>query len=201
MDEKKPIHEYIGFPPASRENLEHNTLRDPSAGSHKRTSSSSSAIESTRGVKRSRREQSNNLEDHVDIYGDHQIAKQEREDGHPQCPFSRCDADFTRVEDRDRHIKSTCHFNTLRARCPAPHCLFKGARPDIVLKHRRQDHGIDESGKCTCDARACKCARKGDMVLSLYVVRFCGTTTNKIIDKYLYTELGIDPINARYLEW
>ena len=93
VDRKKPTHEYIGFPPASRGNLEHNTLRDPSAGSHKRTSSLSSVIGSTRGVKRSRREQSNNLEDHVDIYGDHQIAKQEREDGHPQRPFSRCDAD------------------------------------------------------------------------------------------------------------
>ena len=33
------------------------------------------------------------------------------------------------------------------------------------------------------------------MVLSsLYVVSFCGTTTNKIIDKYLDTELGIDSI-------
>ena len=127
----------------------HNTLRDPSAGSHKRTSSSSSAIESTKGVKRSRREPDNNIENLVDIYGDHQIAKQEREDGHPQCPFSRCDADWTRVEDRDRHIKSTCHFNTLRARCPELHCLFKGARPDIVLKHRHA-HGLDESGKCTC---------------------------------------------------
>ena len=172
--------------------MEHNTLRDPGASSHKRTSSSSSIVASTRGVKRSRREPGNNLEDHVDIYGDHQITKQEREDGHPQCPFSRCNADFTRTEDRDRHVKSTCHFNTLRAQCPAPHCLFKGARPDIVLKHRRQDHGLDESGKCTCGARACKRARKGSMVLSLYVVRFCGTTTNKIIDKYLYTELGID---------
>ena len=179
--------------------MEHNTFRNPSASSHKRTSSSSSVIESTRRVKRSRREPSNNLEDHVDIYGDYQIAKQEREDGHPQCPFSRCDADFTRVEDRDRHVKSTCHFNTLRAQCPEPHCLFKGVRPDIVLKHRHA-HGLDESGKCTCGTRACKRARNGNMVLSLYVVRFCGTTTNKIIDKYLYTELGIDSINARYLE-
>ena len=33
------------------------------------------------------------------------------------------------------------------------------------------------------------------MVLSfLYVVSFCGTTTNKIIDEYLDTELGIDSI-------
>ena len=33
------------------------------------------------------------------------------------------------------------------------------------------------------------------MVLSsLYVVSFCGTTTNKIIDGYLDTELGIDSI-------
>ena len=30
------------------------------------------------------------------------------------------------------------------------------------------------------------------MVLSLYVVRFCGIRTNKIIDEYVDTELGID---------
>ena len=67
VDRSKPIHEYIGFPPAPRGNLEHNTLRDPSASSHKRTSSSSSAIESTKGVKRSRREPDNNIENLVDI--------------------------------------------------------------------------------------------------------------------------------------
>ena len=93
VDRSKPINGYIGFPPAPRENLEHHTLRDPDASSHKRTSSSSSIVASTRGVKRSCREPNNNLEDHMDIYSDRQIAKQEREDGHPQCPFSRCDAD------------------------------------------------------------------------------------------------------------
>ena len=39
------------------------------------------------------------------------------------------------------------------------------------------------------------------MVLSfLYVVSFCGTTTNKIIDEYLDTELGIDSIGTGGLE-
>ena len=39
------------------------------------------------------------------------------------------------------------------------------------------------------------------MVLSsLYVVSFCGTITNKIIDEYLDTELGIDSIGMGGLE-
>ena len=39
------------------------------------------------------------------------------------------------------------------------------------------------------------------MVLSfLYVVSFCGTTTNKIIDEYLDTELGIDSIGMVELD-
>ena len=85
-------------------------LRDPSASSHKRTSSSSSFVESTRGVKRSCRKPYNNLEDAVDIYRDHQIAKQEREDGHSQCPFSRCSTDFTRIKDRDRVHQANASF-------------------------------------------------------------------------------------------
>ena len=66
------------------------------------------------------------------------------------------------------YIKPTRHFNALRAQCPAPYCLFEGSRPDIVLKHSWHDHSLDESGKCTCGARACKRARDGSRKLWSY---------------------------------
>ena len=42
--------------------------------------------------------------------------------------------------------------------------------------------------------------QKSMVLSSLYVVSFCGTTTNKIIDEYLDTELGIDSIGMGGLE-
>ena len=166
MDERKPNDECIGFLPASM-SIASNTLDSnipqpkPEVDRARPSSHNATTIPApARGIKRSRRNLHNDPEDVVDVNGDFQIVKQEREDGHHQCPFGRCDAVFRRAEDRNRHIKSTKHYNTLRAQCPVPRCLFEGARPDTVLKHRRKNLGVDEAGKCTCGAWACRRARK-----------------------------------------
>ena len=105
VDESKSIHEYIDFPQGkfdasrpkrqfSQENLAIVFLLSTLRG----------------GVKRSPRKPYNNLEDVVDIYRDRQIAKQEREDGHSQCPFSRCSTDFTRIKGRDQVHQANASF-------------------------------------------------------------------------------------------
>ena len=125
------------------------------SGSHKATSSSPSVV--VRGVERS---QDNSLKDIVDKFGDHQIVKRKRKDGSFPCPFSKCRRKFTREKDLERHINSSIHLDALRTRCPAPRCLFEGARRDIVSKHQRKsEHGTDELGRCTCSALVCKEAR------------------------------------------
>ena len=164
MDERKPIDEYIGLLPASMflaSNILDSTPHPkPEVDRARPSSHNATTVPAPTRIKRSHRNPHDDLEDVVDVNGDLQIVKQEREDGHHQCPFSRCDGVFTRAEDRNRHIKSKKHFNTLRAQCPVPRCLFEGARPDTVLKHRRKNHGVDEAGKCTCGAWACRRARK-----------------------------------------
>ena len=125
------------------------------SGSHKATSSSPSVV--VRGVERS---QDNSLKDIVDKFGDHQIVKRKRKDGSFPCPFSKCRRKFTREKDLERHINPLIHLDALRTRCPAPRCLFEGARRDIVSKHQRKsEHGTDELGRCTCSALVCKEAR------------------------------------------
>ena len=137
-----------------------NIASSSSAGSPTATPSSSSVIASTRGIKRSREEGEIHPEDLIDIYGDRQIVKPSRTDGRLQCPYSRCSAHFTRTRDRNRHLQSEFHLNTLRCACPVPYCLFEGARSDVVSRHQRQRvHGYNELGQCTCDAKVCKRAR------------------------------------------
>ena len=135
-----------------RENLDNGP-----SGSRRSTSSSSSSSDVVRGIKRS---QDNSEEGVVDKFGDHQIVKRKRRDGSFPCPFSKCRRKFTREKDLERHINSLIHLDALRTRCPAPRCLFEGARRDIVSKHQRKsEHGTDELGRCTCSALVCKEAR------------------------------------------
>ena len=121
MDERKPINEYIGFLLASMSiasNILDSNIPQPKPEAdraHPGSYNATTIPAPTRGIKRSRRNPHNDPEDVVDVNGDH------------QCPFGRCDAVFTRFEDRHRHIKMNKtfqHAEGLVSSSALPFCTF-----------------------------------------------------------------------------
>ena len=81
MDKRKPINEYVGFPPASMSiasNILDSNIPQPKPEAdraHPGSYNATTIPAPTRGIKRSRRNPHNGPEDVVDVNRDHQIAK------------------------------------------------------------------------------------------------------------------------------